>query len=211
MEIKKRMKGFVLTFGILLFTFLISCNTNDDTDAVLDNINLIQSDKDALLFMLEEEKLARDTYIYLDNLWSINVFGNIKNSEQAHMDAIANLLDNSLITYSILPEGEFLNQELQNYYNLFVANGSISQDNALQIGATIEDLDIVDLERFMGATTNSEILAVFNSLQCGSRNHIRSFVSAIENNEATYEPQFLTQEEYNQIINNANEQCNQTN
>ena len=73
---------------------------------------------------------------------------------------------------------EFENQDLQNYYNTFVTNGSISQDNALQIGATIEDLDIVDLERFITETTNTEITDVFNSLQCGSRNHLRSFVSS---------------------------------
>ncbi len=196
-----------MIFGFSLFTFFTACS-NDDTEITPNYTDLTQLDKDALLFMLEEEKLARDTYRYLDNLWSISVFSNIKNSEQTHMNAISNLLNLNYVEYIILPEGEFENQDLQNYYNMFVTNGRISQDNALQIGATIEDLDIVDLEHYLTATTNLEIIAVFNSLQCGSRNHLRSFISSIESNGATYEPQFLTQDEFNQIINNTHEQCN---
>ena len=79
---------------------------------------------------------------------------------------------------------------------------------ALQVGATIEDLDIVDLEKYKATTTNASILNVFNSLQCGSRNHLRSFVSAIANIGGSYTPQFLTQTEYNAILAGNQEQCN---
>ncbi|WP_397363012.1 DUF2202 domain-containing protein [Olleya sp. R77988] len=191
------------------FTLLNACsddNEEDNNDTI--SQTLTEADKNALLFMLEEEKLARDTYQYLDDLWAINQFSNIKLSEQTHMNLVSNLLDYYNVEYNILPVGEFVNQELQNFYNQFVIDGQVNQSNALQIGATIEDLDIVDLESNLNATTNTSIIEVFENLQCGSRNHLRSFVSVIENSGETYTPQFLTQQEYNLIINSNHEQCN---
>lgn len=202
---------FIRTIPVLVLTmfltFLTSCsddNINDDAN----NQTLTEVDKAALLFMLEEEKLARDTYTYLDNLWSVNQFVNIKNSEQTHMNSVEHLLIQYNIEYTILPSGEFVNQDMQNLYDQFAIDGAISQANALQIGAIIEDLDIVDLETNINTTNNIEIISVFGNLQCGSRNHLRSFVSAIEISGSTYIPQFLTQEEFDFIINDSHEQCN---
>jgi hypothetical protein len=189
--------------------FLTSCsNDDDDTDQIANNIEFTQADKDALLFMLEEEKLARDTYDYLDNLWSINQFANIKNSEQSHMNAVADLLTQSNVTYEILPYGEFISTEIQNLYDQFVDDGSFSMNNALAIGATIEDLDIRDLQDFIDVTSNVALISVFENLQCGSRNHLRSFISVIENSGGSYVPQYISQEQFDNIINSENEQCN---
>ncbi|MBP94089.1 MAG: hypothetical protein CMC55_08240 [Flavobacteriaceae bacterium] len=196
---------------VISFTFIISCNDSDDIlTGKNQNFNQILSEADieALLFMLEEEKLARDTYTYLNDLWSINQFANIKNSEQSHMNAIENQLIKNNIYYTILPDGEFANQELQDLYNQFFIDGAISPANAFQIGATIEDLDIVDLQDYINATSNTTLLTIFGKLQCGSRNHLRSFVSGIENIGATYTPQFLSQDAYNVIISSNQETCN---
>ena len=167
-----------------------------------------EDDKSAILFMLEEEKLARDTYIYLNDLWAINQFNNIKDSEQTHMNLVEDLLIQNNIEYSIEPVGEFQNQTLQNFYDQFVIDGAISSSNAMQIGATIEDVDIKDLQDFLDITTHLDLVAVFESLQCGSRNHLRSFIQGIENRGETYAPQFLTQEEFDAIIASDQEQCN---
>ena len=196
---------------ITLFTasWLMSCE-NDVTDISLDNQKntaFSLEDQEALLFMLEEEKLARDTYIYLDELWGINQFANIQISEQSHLNAVADLLDSFDIDYAIQPEGEFANQEIQNLYDEFITDGTLSMTQALEVGATIEDLDIVDLQNYINATSNTAIISVFESLQCGSRNHLRSFVFALENTGNTYAPQFLTVEEYELIVSNSNEQC----
>jgi hypothetical protein len=199
---------------------MLSCSDNDDFNGMnaennlietdnIQNVDLTEADIDALLFMLEEEKLARDTYKFLNDLWNINQLSNIGNSEQSHMDAIINLLDANMIEYSILPNGEFFDSELQALFDQFAIEGSLSTENALQIGATIEDLDIVDLQEYIDATSNSALKDVFSSLQCGSRNHLRSFISSIENTGNSYTPQFLTQEEYNLIISSNHEQCNQ--
>jgi len=39
-----------------------------------------------LTYLREEEKLARDVYIYLNDLWDMRIFKNIAASEQKHMD-----------------------------------------------------------------------------------------------------------------------------
>ena len=206
-------KTRILIPVIALFTasFFTACE-NNETDISLDkqkNTAISLEDKEALLFMLEEEKLARDTYDYLDNLSAINQFANIKRSEESHMDAVINLLKQFDLPYTILPNGEFANNEIQDLYDQFVTKGAIDNINALEVGATIEDLDIVDLENYMDATSNAAIIFVFESLQCGSRNHLRSFVSALENKGGTYTPQFLTEVDYSQIIDDSSERCGQ--
>lgn len=197
-----------LASAMIIVLFTVSCDDNESNNTVSDTISLTEEEKVGLLFMLEEEKLARDTYIYMNNLWSMNQFDNIKNSEQTHMNSIKTILDQNNIDYTILPEGQFDNENLQNLYNQFVIDGQVSSSNALQIGATIEDLDIVDLEDYINESTNQVLISTYQSLQCGSRNHLRSFVSAINNNESIYIPQFLTIEEYENILNGSHEQYN---
>jgi hypothetical protein len=55
--------------------------------------SLTTEEKNDLLFMREEEKLARDVYLTLHDIWGTPVFANIATSEQQHMDAILKLLN----------------------------------------------------------------------------------------------------------------------
>ena len=38
--------------------------------------------------MREEEKVARDVYLSLNDTWNLRIFKNITSSEQTHMNAI---------------------------------------------------------------------------------------------------------------------------
>ncbi|WP_299064520.1 DUF2202 domain-containing protein [uncultured Polaribacter sp.] len=214
--IKKTVNLFlVITFAILIYgcsedssDTLEMFNNQDDIVNLDDNATILLEDSEALLFMLEEEKLARDTYEYLDKTWGLNQFANIKKSEQTHIDAIENLLKQHKISYTILPEGIFSNQELQNHYDSFVIDGAKSAVEALKIGATIEDLDIKDLESYVSLTENNTLINVYQNLICGSRNHLRSFIKGLDKKGGTYTPQFITQDAFDAIINGSNEQCN---
>lgn len=202
-------KILVFTMVVGIVSLFMGCE-NDDEDSAIDyreDIAISLEDQKALIFMLEEEKLARDTYIYLDELWDMNQFANIQNSEQSHINAVANLLDGFGVEHTILPEGEFVNQGIQGLYDTFIEDGALSITEALKVGATIEDLDIVDLEEYLNATSNATIRSVYERLQCGSRNHLRSFVLALENVGSTYTPKFLTEVDYSQIINDSSERC----
>jgi len=204
MKILNTIKIVKIVFLILSVLFITSCSDTNNNQSI-NTIKLSDSDREALLFMLEEEKLARDTYEFLDSEWGLIQFANIKISEQSHMDAIITLLERSKTPFTILPYGEFEDDHLQDYYNQFVENGQLSQANALQIGATIEDLDIVDLQEFIDHVDSPSVIEVFESLKCGSGNHLRSFVSSIELLGDTYTTQFLTEDEYNLIISQTNE------
>ena len=207
MKLFRQIRADLFIFGLPFLLAVFSCNNDDSSVADLNNTNLTNEDSAALLFMLEEEKLARDTYTYLEDLWQISQFSNIKKSEQSHMDGVVGLLDQYNISYTLLSYGEFNNPDIQTLYDQFIDYGSENRANALEVGANIEDLDIVDLANFIDATTNSAMIKVFESLQCGSRNHLRSFVTAIEVSGNTYEPKYLTLEDYTLIINDSQEQC----
>ena len=209
MKSTNQTKIILQTLILVISSIFMGCD-NDDTASIINNQDSIAiplEDQKALLFMLEEEKLARDTYSYLDELWDANQFANIQNSEQSHLDAVGKLLDGFGVEHTMLPKGEFVNQEIQDLYDTFIEDGALNLTEALKVGATIEDLDIVDLEDYINATSNATIISLYERLQCGSRNHLRSFVLALENTGSTYTPQFLNEVDYAQIINGNAEQC----
>jgi hypothetical protein len=154
-------------------------------------------------FIREEEKLARDVYITLYNKWGSNIFLNISNSEQTHMDAVLMLLKKYGLTDPVGNNalGVFNNTTLQNLYNQLVALGNTSILEAYKVGATIEDLDIFDLKTALVKIDNQDIRLVYDNLTKGSRNHMRSFYKNILNDGGTYTPQYITQAEFDAIIN----------
>lgn len=143
---------------------------------------LTAEEKNDLAFMREEEKLARDVYLTLYDIWGTPVFANIATSEQQHMDAILNLLN----TYR-LPDpaagnlvGEFVNEELQALYDALIARGKQSALDALVVGGVIEETDIEDLNAAMATSRLSNIDKVYQNLLNGSYNHLRAFARNIE-------------------------------
>jgi len=159
---------------------------------------------EGILYMREEEKLARDVYLTLYEQWSLPIFQNIANSEQTHMDAIERLIDRYGLIDLVAGKdsGEFADQTLQSLYDDLVTTGSQSLADALRIGAAIEEIDILDLEERIAQTDAGDIQRVYESLMKGSRNHLRSFVATLEQQtNETYKPQYLDQEAYDDIIN----------
>jgi len=135
--------------------------------------------------------------------WKLNVFKNIGNSEQTHMDRVKELIKEFNLKDPLENDvpGKFTNNELQTLYNDLVEKGNKSIYDALFVGATIEDLDIYDLEKLMGETKNQSIIAVFTNLRNGSINHIKAFNSQMKNCGNGYKAQFITQEYLKQILN----------
>lgn len=204
------MKSIYKYLGIFILYLMVSaCNrTAENTLSDTEKIRPISSTEIAdLLYLIEEEKLARDTYVYLYQKWNVQQFNNIKNSEQTHMNAVENLLKKYKISYKILAAGNFSNPELQSLYTQLTTQGNASKIEALKVGATIEDVDIKDLEKMAAETRLPDLNAVYSNLMCGSRNHMRAFSSSLKNLGVTYVPQFITQAEYDAIINSTNEQC----
>jgi len=158
---------------------------------------LSEEEAAALIYMYEEEKLARDVYNTLYTTWNVPTFQNIAASEQMHMDAVKTLLDRYGLTAPALAPGSFADASLQNLYTALVAQGSQSIGDALKVGAAIEEIDIIDLQTRLTQTNNADIQMVYNSLINGSNNHLKAFTSALQNQTGeVYQPQYMTAEMY---------------
>lgn len=181
-----------------------------DTVISSDTLNPVTMDTlsdaeiEGLLYMREEEKLARDVYLMLYEKWGMRILQNISGSEQTHMDAVKALLDRYDLDDPAAGTdvGVFTNPTLQELYDQLVDEGSQSLADALRVGAAIEEIDILDLEERIAQTDNSDIQLVYENLMRGSRNHLRAFVSTLERQVGEiYQPQYLSQTTYDAIVN----------
>lgn len=196
---------------------LESNNLDADNDELLKILmeteieELSEGEINGLLFMREEEKLARDVYIKLYELWNIRVFDNISQSEQKHMNAVKILLDRYSLTDPIANNeiGIFVNSDLQELYENLMEQGSNSILDALKVGAAIEEIDILDLEKQINEVTdNEDINIVYSNLLRGSKNHLRAFVRNIAAQGEEYSPVYLDIDYFSTVISSENENGN---
>jgi len=219
----KQAMALILTIIVLNATHL-GCERQTDSQAVIDTeteqpvgqINMLAQlallpietlsteEREGLILLREEEKLARDVYNYLHEYFNINVFINIPKSEQQHMDAVKFLLDRYEINDPTegKVEGEFMNKELQELYNSLTTKGKESVIEALKVGALIEEVDIRDLQNeLINHVNNQDIIFVYNNLTRGSKNHLRAFTGVLKTYGIEYSPIILENAFYNEIIN----------
>ena len=202
--------------AVILLSFIFTgCEEQAAIDE-FDNVNLTSEtdspDADSttsdvygmLKYMREEEKLAHDVYVNMFELWDAKVFEYISKSESKHTESVKGLLDYFRIEDPALPsEGKFTNQELQELYNTLVAKGQSSFVDALLVGATIEEVDIIDLDTAMKNCDVDTILTVYANLRKGSTHHLKAFVYNLSKQGFDYKPQYLTRDEYDEIINSS--------
>lgn len=210
--INKQVVVVVALFSI----FIGGCNDDNSTNQsnnIESQINafpkeeLNENEIASLLFMREEEKLAKDVYITLYKKWGVNIFDNISLSEATHTNAVLTILNKYNLPDPVNNNivGVFKDTTLQNLYNILVETGSKSALDGYKVGATIEELDIFDLKNWTAKVDNQDINFVYQNLTKGSRNHLRSFYSLIISNGSSFTPAYLTQEEFDAIINSPKE------
>ena len=140
-------------------------------------VQLTEAEEHHILYMREEEKLARDVYLTLYELWGAEIFANISESEQRHMDAIKRLITRYGLVDPAFDDaiGIFTNQDFAVLYDQLVADGSVSLEDALNVGVLIEELDIADLNQALLETSQRTVQRVFLNLLDGSYNHLDAF------------------------------------
>ena len=182
-----------------------------------------------LTFMREEEKLARDVYLFFADMYPDQpTFSQIATqSEQTHTDTLRDSLADFGLpdpnpTANDLPasQGVFTGEEWGWYftdkYAEFTTRGSKNELAALYVGALIEELDMRDIAVcpvvMMDAgypepcgleyTDESALINTYSHLIDGSENHLRAFVGQIEAviGEGSYEAQYLSQQEVDVIL-----------
>ena len=192
-----------------------------------------------LTFMREEEKLARDVYLFFAEMYPDQpTFSQIATqSEQTHTDTLRDkLADYGLPdpnpTANDLPasQGVFSGEEWGWYftgkYAELTAAGSDNELGALFVGALIEELDMRDIAVcpvvMMEAgypepcgleyTDESAMINTYSALINGSENHLRAFVGQIEAviGEGNYEAQYLSQWEVDAILGRTEDEVSVT-
>jgi hypothetical protein len=156
-------------------------------------------EKEGLIFIWEEEKTARDLYTALHEKNDLTIFQNLAGSEQNHMDQAQAVIDQYelIIPGSDVP-GVFQNESLQRVYDLLLAEGLSSDQDALKAAAAFEEISIMDLETELNATENIRI--VYQGLLAGSRKHLRSYVSDLHDLGMEYVPRYMGQSEFEEIV-----------
>jgi len=159
---------------------------NPNNDA-LQISQLDEAQKEHIYSIYEEEKVARDVYKALGDMYPYeNTFANIQLSEQNHMDAVRRLCEKyGIPILTVDRPGDFYLEEMGELYDRFVDAGSESLGAALEAGIDIEEIDIADL----GAALELEgmpkdVQRVILNLLSGSINHLEAFTTALERETA---------------------------
>ncbi|MBU1099343.1 MAG: DUF2202 domain-containing protein [Bacteroidetes bacterium] len=208
--------NIVISLSILgLSAHLSACSSDSETASLtasvseLAKVDIASADltdevANGIIFMREEEKLARDVYSYFYEKYQARIFTNISRSETRHMSSVKTLLERYELEDPITEDvsGQFVNAELQELYNTLVEQGNESLAAALEVGAIIEEVDILDLLSNLGLVdaANPDIVSVYANLGKGSESHLKAFVRNLSAQGITYTPHYLTEEQYIAII-----------
>jgi hypothetical protein len=167
--------------------------------------NLSAMERDGLLYMVEEEKLAGDVYQTMNEMWNLQVFSNIGEAERTHQAAVMVLINRYGLKDPTVEEvGKFSNATLQKIYDELTSKGKASLKDALDVGAEIEEIDILDLQKHIDETDKADIKIVYENLMRGSENHLKAFVSNLNRHGYGYTPMYLSPDQYDIIINKNN-------
>lgn len=165
---------------------------------------LTDLEKSTILKMREDEKMAHDVYLTLNEKWNQKVFANILESESYHMSQIKMLIDKYKLEDPLAvtndARGVFVNQDIQRVYNELIASGSVSLLAAYKAGALIEETDIKELKEAMLNTGQKDIRSTYDYLESASENHLVAFVRNIDRLGVNYVPVVLSKEEFNMIL-----------
>jgi hypothetical protein len=143
---------------------------------------LSNAERDRLLLMREEEKMAGDVYRYLADKWKLRVFSNIAESEDRHFESVGRLLDRYKLTDPTigLGAGVYRSTAITALFQQLIAKGNVSAQDALEVGVMIEKVDIQDLVDGLLETKQADIKRVYTNLLNASIQHLDSFETTLE-------------------------------
>ena len=195
------------TILTILISFVFILQTNFSYSQYTDE------EKSGLLFTLQEEKAAFDFYKEMFDKYNEKVFENAMNAEKIHEQNVLNLLKELNISSNEESSGEFSIKDVKNLFDEMMKRGGYSYTDALRAAARYEEKDISDLRNFSSKAENEKIKSLYQCLDKASQNHLRAFVRNLKSEGINYNPNVLSPEQYNEIINSKNmmDDCFKTN
>ena len=173
-----------------------------DMTGDLQGISLSDSEAASIMALITEEKLALDVYSALADEFDLGILDNLEAAETIHLGALTDLAEKYDLDTSVadLGEGVFNNESFQDLYNELVAQGSQSQEAALEVIALIEEMDISDLIDYSEGVDNQDISAVYTMLQNGSETNLAAVLNLLQDLKVDYSAQELTQDQIDAIL-----------
>ncbi len=192
------MKKTLLYAGVLLYVVSLSGCGGSSGDSTTEPTELTKDQKYALAYMWNEEKLAKDIYLALNDLTPHRTLYQIgSGAEVQHESAVEDLvmrydinitnLKDYTVNYSeeelrALGPGQYAVPEVQKLYNALYAKGSQSLQDALEVGCMVEVTDVNDLNEYIAIAADKEdLVKTFTNLRSGSYNHYWAFDRALKN------------------------------
>ena len=139
---------------------------------------LTSKEKEALTYMYQEEKLAKDIYYEISKMYpSLRTFPRIYRAEIIHEKSVANVLRHYHIPLPVRSNviGKFKHPELQKLYDELMQKAKKSKVDALEVGIMVEVTDVEDLDKYLRYATSPDVIALFKFLRAGSYNHYNAF------------------------------------
>ena len=174
-----------------VFMFLTNGFPQEDISAV---------EETGLLKVWQIQKLSRDLYQSFSTVWASPIYANMLSDTQHHMDFVHILLGKFGIPVPQDLAGIFTDQVTQNLFNLMLNTGNGSAIEALKLAATAEDMIIDELQILLPQTANLEIQIIYQNLLKSARNHLRLFVNELSKAGISYDPQYISGDDYTAII-----------
>jgi hypothetical protein len=169
-----------------------SASSSDDSSDELSD-----DQKYTLAYMWNEEKLAKDIYLALNDVWPNQVFYNIATkSETQHEAAVEALvqaydinitnLDDYEENYSeaelrAFAPGTYGVPAVQELYDTLYTKGIQSAQDALEVGCMVEVTDVNDLNEDIAIAQGiDDLVTTFKNLRSGSYTHYWAFDNALK-------------------------------
>lgn len=219
--------GLMLASSVIYSKTKITEDINESYPTKPASIEINEHERLHLIFMREEEKLARDVYITLGIAYpEKTVFGKISSAETYHTTSVSDVLERFNIDDPVKNDnvGVFSGEEFGWYFTekfeKLTQQGLVSELDAMYVGAFIEELDMKDIKSCpevmidtIDSIQNADdcglvysndrvINSLYSNLITGSESHLRAFVKNIEKSigEGSYQAQVLTQDKVNEIL-----------
>jgi len=173
-----------------------SCSSSSQS-SMIGTSELTEAQKYTLAYMWNEEKLAKDIYLALNDVWPNQVLYNIatksETQHEASVEALVEAYDiniTNLVDYTesyseaelrAFGPGEYGIAAVRELYDTLYAKGVQSAQDALEVGCLVEVTDINDLNRDIETASGADdLVAVFENLRSGSYNHYWAFNDALK-------------------------------
>ena len=135
--------------------------------------------KSALAYMYDEERLAKELYLAINEKQPVKQLSKIASrAEGRHIDAVNSLARKYGVATPPQITGRYAHSEIQNLFNRLYSKGIRSQRDALEVGCMVEVVDVNDLNRYINEAQQAnaqDVVQTFDFLRKGSYNHYWAF------------------------------------